>query len=768
MKKILHSSTLLLLAWVLSLAGLQQAHASHIQGGQLTYTNVGPNQYVVTLFLYRDCSGATLPGSMSLAVQSGCSGATAPGSPFNMNPVPNSISVGTQYCPAQQSQALCTTTATLPNYETEQYRTATITIPDGQWLLSTEICCRPSTANLSGQDNFRYEATLNNRVVVNGVNVSVRSSSPQYSALDVPVPFVYARQSTTIGFNTTDPDNTPLNIDQDSLAYSLTTPLNGCNTTVPYVAYPGSIITVVSTNPPCVSLPPVGSPANYTPTLPIHVGYNTTGTCPVVQGSTPKFAFSPSAGQFTFTPAQFNPGAPGAGLNKYVVVGRVDEYRRLPGSNRRYLIGSVRREILVIVLDGAGNTVPSPPTSNPVTPNSGTNAVNSSDSTYVELVPCNYSQVLVRFTDPDPGQILTVTYTGPGTVNNDILQGGDIGTYTLIGNGTTTPVARFLFQPSPAYAGQTLRIPFRVEDNACPTRGLQNRIVIVKIAPPRLNLSISSTTAATPGLGNTNVASICPGGSINLQTIVNRPDSTRGALQGYNVRWTGNGIVGNPNQRDVTVRPLTTTRYVVNVVPTSGFQLGACSDTTSFLVRVVPEPVAAITLPANAPSVVCAGSPVTLQGTASRGDALTDTYSYTWSGNSIPGTAISQNVTFTPTTAGVYTYTLNVAGASPYGCNSVATKQLTVLPVVQANFTVDSTAGLPPITFTFHNTSVVNGANNSAINYVWSYQRVRDVLGTPVNDPVLLTVTLPATAPSNSRPWVLPATTWCAWRQYQP
>jgi hypothetical protein len=243
MRHLLHVLSSFLLSGFLLFAGLAPARASHIQGGQLTYVNVGPNQYVVTLFLYRDCSGATLPTFMTLAVQNGCSGATAPGSPFNMNPVTNSISVGTQYCPAQQSYPQCTTTATLPNYETQQYRSNTITIPDGQWLLNTEICCRPSTANLSGQDNFRFEAVLNNRVVVNGQNVSVRSSSPQYSALDVPVPFVYARQSTTIGFNTTDPDNTQLNPVQDSLAYSLVTPLNGCNTAVPYrpLAVPSTI-----------------------------------------------------------------------------------------------------------------------------------------------------------------------------------------------------------------------------------------------------------------------------------------------------------------------------------------------------------------------------------------------------------------------------------------------------------------------------------------------------------------------------------------------
>jgi hypothetical protein len=661
MRHLLHVLSSFLLSGFLLFAGLAPARASHIQGGQLTYVNVGPNQYVVTLFLYRDCSGATLPTFMTLAVQNGCSGATAPGSPFNMNPVTNSISVGTQYCPAQQSYPQCTTTATLPNYETQQYRSNTITIPDGQWLLNTEICCRPSTANLSGQDNFRFEAVLNNRVVVNGQNVSVRSSSPQYSALDVPVPFVYARQSTTIGFNTTDPDNTQLNPVQDSLAYSLVTPLNGCNTAVPYLPYPGSIIQVISTNPPCVALPPVGSPVNYTATLPIHVGYNTTGACPVVQGSSPKFAFAPSTGQFTFTPAQYNPSLPGEGRNKYVVVGKVDEYRRLPGSNRRYLIGSVRREILVIVLDGAGNTVPSPPVSNPVTPNSGTTVRNTTDSTFIELQPCNYSQVMIRFTDPDPGQVLTVTYTGPGSINNDILQNGDLGAYTLIGNGTTTPVARFLFQPSPSYAGQTLRIPFTVSDNACPVRGLQTRIVVIHIAALLRNLAAVALTGTS---GNATNATICAGNSLTLRGTVLRPDSIRGGLQTYSFAWTGNGIVGNANTRDVTVAPLVTTRYRLSVAPVSGFQLGTCGDTASVLVRVVPRPAQPV---------------ISRVGSSLVSSAATGNQWY------LTGVAISgaTGSSITPSTSGSYTVMSSV-GSGPAVCSSPMSAPLVITAARQA------------------------------------------------------------------------------------
>jgi len=741
MKKFLHSTSLLLLSWCLLLVGTQQARATHIQGGQLTYLNVGNNQYVVTLYLYRDCSGATLPATMSLLVKNGCTGTTQ--GTYPMTPVANSISTGTQYCAAQQQQANCAT-GTLPNYETQQYRTATVTITPGQWLLSTEICCRPSTANLVGQGNFRYEATLNNQIMVGGQPVTIQNSSAQYSAQDVPVPFVPVRQSTTIGFNTTDPDNTRANPDQDSLVYSLTNPLDGCNVIVPYKPYPTAGPVPHPTIPGCYILPPATTPTAYTPQLPIDVSYSTTGSCPILTGVDNLFSFNAGAGQFTFTPRIFNGGTSAAGQDKYVVVGRVDDYRKLPGSNRRYLVGSVRREIFVIVINST-NLVPAAPTGTPVTPNAGTTVVQTVDSLDVTIQPCNYSQVLVRFTDPNPTDLLTVNYTGSGTIPVDILQSGDIGTYTLTGNGTTAPVARFLFQPSPAYAGRVLRIPFQIQDDACPVRGLQTRILIVRIATTRRDLATRATPAGAPGLGavvvggETKETSVCPGGSLQLLGAVLRPDSTRGRLQTYNYAWTGNGITTPANQATVTVAPTITTRYRLAVNPVSGFQTGVCADTASVLVRVVAEPQVAIV--ASNPDV-CPNGEITLTATASRpNDALVDTYTYEW--KDATGTVLPQTgstITVRPT--GPTSYSVEAKGFPAYGCVANSSINLNVAPVAVADFTrVDSVSSrpgsrslIPPVTYTFSNTSRLNPANAAyqLDSVSWTYQRVRTASGEPV------------------------------------
>jgi hypothetical protein len=625
------------------------AQAAAIMGGQLTYLNVGPNQYVVTLHMYRDCSeGTPLPPSMTLNLASSCNG--SPAGSFPMPPVPNSLAVGMQYCPAQQQQAQCSPTATLPNYEMQLYRTATITIQPGQWLLSTEICCRPNTANLVGQENFRYEATLNNQITVNGQPVTIQNSSPQYSMQNLPVLFVPALQSATISFNATDPDNTRANPDQDSLVYSLTEPLRSCSAPVPYKPYPLALPMPHPNDPNCLIVPPPNTPATYTAQLPVLVNYNTTGVCPLLQGVTNLFYLNAAAGEFTCFAGRYSRTPPVAGNNKYVVVGRVDDYRRLPGSNHRYLVGSVRREMLVIVQE-IYNLAPGLPMAD-VTGGTG-QVTYSGDSLAITVQPCNYTRIHLRFTDPDPQDRLSVTYAGPGTVN-DVLQNGAIGSYSLTGNNTPLVVARFQLQPSPAYAGQVLRIPFLVEDDGCPVRNRKLLIVLIRIAPVRYDLAIVAALppGGSPAPGGPGGATVCVGGSLQLRSSVLRPDSVRSGPQTYTYAWTGPGIVGSASQATATVAPSVDTRYHLSVSPASGFPVGACFDTASFLVRVAPPPAV--------PSI-------SRQGTLLLSSSATGSQWYL-NGQPIAGATGSS---YQPTTSGSYTVAATV-GTGSVVCTSAA------------------------------------------------------------------------------------------------
>ena len=624
MKKILHSFTLLLVACCL-LGGLQSAYASHIQGGQITYRYVTGDTYEVTVSFYRDCSpgAAPVPGSVDITAVSSCNGSGTTVR-ATLLPVVGTLTIGQGYCPSIQVLATCNPgSSQYPNYEKQDYR-GTINLPPApNWIISHQSCCRPSTANIPTQDDFRFEATLNNQVSVNGVLTRVNNSSPLFSSRDFPVPFVLVNQRTSINFTAAS------EADGDSLVYELDRPLANCGEFNPYSARPTGISSGCVTRilppraPNTVCLldcgPNVGGP-DYTANLPLPVANDTVGVCGTVAGTAytrtvvPRFSFNPRIGEFTFTPNLFRPGTTTQGLNKYVVVGKITEYRRLPGSNRRYRVGSVRRDFLVIIIDGAGNQVPSTPVITVPDPLSGAVPVNRPDTTLIRINTCNYAQVRVLFTDPNntaatppaARQNLTVTYTGTGTINGDLLQGGDVGVYTLLRNGTPTPEARFYFQPGAFFAGQVIRIPLRIEDDACPIKGVQTRVIEIRIVEGRTAQAVAAggQSNVLPGVVPTTIC----GGTLNLTGNVLRPDSVRQlaanrtVLQTYGFQWTqvrGNGLPTVSNGQNITVSPTITSRYHLRITPLQGFGTngGGCGDTTSILVRVAPTVANAFTIP---------------------------------------------------------------------------------------------------------------------------------------------------------------------------
>ena len=106
MKKTLHYSTLLLLSWCLSLAGLQQARASHAQAGQVSYRYIstaanGEQTYQVRVDFFRDCSGIPLPTSLPLRATNTCNGAARTATLTSMGPP----IVGAPYCASIQALA---------------------------------------------------------------------------------------------------------------------------------------------------------------------------------------------------------------------------------------------------------------------------------------------------------------------------------------------------------------------------------------------------------------------------------------------------------------------------------------------------------------------------------------------------------------------------------------------------------------------------------------------------------------------------------------
>lgn len=604
MRRLLHFTSLLVTACCLSLAGLQSALASHFQGGQLTYEKVPnvPNRYKVILRVFSDCGGATIYDQATFSFKSaGCSSATGDPANITANLIPSSLSVGTPYCtgPGAPAGANGCSSAAPTNYQTGRYEVEVTLPPRREWRISVNDNARPSTANIDngGQGNIHYEATLNN-LIGTGAGTAIENTSASFDLLNIPVPFVCVKQRTTLNFTATDADG-------DELVYSLDRPLSNCNSPIDYSPISinggsGQLVDLTDENGgvACIGRLP-SNLGTYSATFPIP-SFTFTGACPVKTG-VPTFQFDASTGSFTFTPYSFTPGVNRA-ENKYVVVGKVSEYRLIGGV--RTLVGTVRRDIFVVVINCA-NAIPGDPIATGNNAGSGVTIRNTTDSTFIEASTCNYTRVLVRFTDPNPDDLLTVTYptlvaAQPG---DPTYLDTDVGVFRVVGNGTRRPVGIFDLQPDVRFAGQTFRIPVQIRDNGCPIIGQQTRVIVISVK----NRNPARVVAAA------NNTFVCAGTPVNLTATPTRPDSVLQGigtpaplprLAGYDYRWVAaNGLAtADLNKQNVTVRPTETTRYRVSVVARdfSSNPNPTCVDTTSILVRVAPAVTARFTATSRA------------------------------------------------------------------------------------------------------------------------------------------------------------------------
>jgi len=596
MRKILQSFTLLLVAFCL-FGGLPTARASHLLGCDMTYTSLGNNQYRVKFRLYRDCSGITASGFTLSCRNGGCNAPVTVSAPLVQQ---GNIVAATPLCPS--NPATCASpSGSYPLYDFANYE-ATVTLPPGQWTLSTSQGSRPDIGNLVSANtaDLYAEAFLDNRN-------NVLNTSPQFDPQDIPIQYVCVNQLTTFGFSAIEPDG-------DSLTYSLARPLRGCGLDIPYKPYPGaqSGAAIITRNPLCiVEFLTLAGGNNYTPLLPLPVTIDTTGTCPIKQG-TPAFRLNQSARTVTFRPNRYVPNvAAGDGDNKYQVVIEVEEKRLVNGAWR--VIGRVRREAVLIVIDCGNNTTPAVPTATSQTQNSNTATINRVDTTQINVYSCNYSRVVINFTDPDnlktPSAHQRLTVTLPANINTDpnYLASGDIGTFGFstnvnFANGSENPQATFIFQPSPTAVGRTIRIPVHIEDNACPVKGLQNRVIVIKVL--RGNFATAVALAGGQNLPGVTPVTLCSG-PLSLRGTVSRPDSVRNIannttrLQTYSYNWelvSGNGFnTATADNQNITVTPTVTSRYRLRITPNSGFGPG-CGDETIVTVRVAPPVVSRFTI----------------------------------------------------------------------------------------------------------------------------------------------------------------------------
>jgi gliding motility-associated-like protein len=203
---------LYILFFILSLSLV--SHASHISGGDMSYTWVGPgaNTYLITLNLFRDCDGITMGTSETVTATSTCGGSVS--ITVNLtNPGGSEIS---QLCDNQLSTC---NGGTYPGMQLYTYQ-ATVDLSPAcdTWTLSWTTCCRNNTINVpsSSSDDIYIQATMNSIT-------APQNNSPAFTSQ--PIPYVCINQPVNYNYGVVEPDG-------DSLVYSFT---NG------YVAGAGSL-----------------------------------------------------------------------------------------------------------------------------------------------------------------------------------------------------------------------------------------------------------------------------------------------------------------------------------------------------------------------------------------------------------------------------------------------------------------------------------------------------------------------------------------------
>lgn len=220
------------------------ASASHIAGGEITYTCLGGNQYQINLNLFVDCLGFNPGAAQTINFSSTCGGTAT----LTVNVTPatmNGLEIS-QLCPSSLPMSTCSG-GTLPGMWLFSYDgIVTLAPPCDTWTMSWSTCCRNSAITNVTSFNYYIEATLNS-------GTAACNSSPQFTAQ--PIPYVCLGQVVNYSYGV-------IEMDGDSLFYSLTPALDAAGIPVTYAAgYSG-------TSPiPGITIDPVTGLVTFTPGL---------------------------------------------------------------------------------------------------------------------------------------------------------------------------------------------------------------------------------------------------------------------------------------------------------------------------------------------------------------------------------------------------------------------------------------------------------------------------------------------------------------------
>lgn len=219
--------------------------ASHLMGGEITWTCQGSGQYVFQMKLYRDCNGVQGPPTTTLSVYNNPSLLSIPlnlVSQIDISPQCNAIGPSIT-CAAAQAQPNWPNSATPVPGAVEEfiYQSAPITLtgvpPAAGWIFAYSDCCRNAAItninNSAGTLGFTLRAKM---FAYNNQNTNpCFDSSPEF--LESPKTIICTGYPFTYNHNAVDAE-------MDSLAYAWADPLDGIipappaaftNTTLPWV-----------------------------------------------------------------------------------------------------------------------------------------------------------------------------------------------------------------------------------------------------------------------------------------------------------------------------------------------------------------------------------------------------------------------------------------------------------------------------------------------------------------------------------------------------
>ncbi|NQX97115.1 MAG: gliding motility-associated C-terminal domain-containing protein [Flavobacteriales bacterium] len=194
----------LLLLITLLVLGTTNAFASHLMGGEITYTYVGGNDYEVTLIIYGDCDGIAVGTNQTVTFESASCGQN-----FTFNiPFIQTIDIS-QVCPGQSTTC---NGGTIAGTEQNIFRGIVTLTPCSDWIMHWNQGNRnPAITNLVNPNstNLFIQNTLNNIIGAN-------NNSPQF--FNAPTPYLCINQLAIYSHAASDPDG-------DSLYYSFSNPL---------------------------------------------------------------------------------------------------------------------------------------------------------------------------------------------------------------------------------------------------------------------------------------------------------------------------------------------------------------------------------------------------------------------------------------------------------------------------------------------------------------------------------------------------------------